>query len=363
MLKSLIYRGTLLLDRVLSCLPSIGRLRPLRGSFSAWEHLQKGDLVGGIIAEKQNPGPCPDGSVTDLARMEQHDHQPWPVFWVRSDQARLVGKMLHWRNSDERICSEGVFHMKHRRGLSEDRYLAQIIVSRPQHLPGAWTSLASNWADGRNYFHWILDGLTRLQMREKLPEETRILLPTRQPSYIAETIDMLGLSHMAQTSPSHCVRPERYYFCSPSSMSGVHNPIGFDWLREKFAQYRSPKPNGSPIFLTRRGGTRVPKDLDLIEKAFSNHGFEIINCGLLSVREQILKASMAPAIAGFHGAAMTNLLWATKGIRVLEIFPNNYLNSCYEQIALQGGLVYDFFIADNINNKSKIEAWIIKNKL
>ena len=359
-LKLFIYRRMLCLDRVVAHFPKIGCFRPLKGSFSAWEKLNNGLFTGGVIAEFQSMGSCPTGSITDLAGMNQHSHQPWPVFWVRADDARLVGSMLHWRDTNDRLCNEGVFHSNQRMRLSEDRILAQIIVPNATRLPGAWISIASNWANGRNYFHWITDGLTRLLVREHLPEETRILLPANCPAYITETIKMLGLSHLAQTAPSVCIAPERFYFCSPTSMTGVWNPLGYNWLRAKFTMFRADKSNGPPIFLTRRNCTRVPDNLAEIEALFSQHGFDIVDCGKLSVTEQIWIASSASAIAGIHGASMSNLLWAQASIPVLEIFDSSYLNACYEQIAFQGNLKYTAYILETSDLLEKIQTWLHK---
>jgi hypothetical protein len=362
-IKSFVYRCTLLLDRLLAYLPSIGSFRPLKGSFSAWDRLKLGKLEGGVIRESQEAGPCPPGSVTERASMQQHDHQPWPVFWVRSDDARLVGSLLHWRDPNDLICHEGAFRYPERRRLSEDRYFAQIIVPKPITLPGAWTSITSNWADGTNYYHWMADGLTRLLVREYLPEETRILLPSKTPSYIHETIEMLGLSEVSCTAPSPCVRPERFYFCSPTAMAGVWNLLGFDWLRDRFISYRNPSATGKPVFLTRRGATRMPPMLEGIENLFAKHGFKIVDCGKLTVKQQIQATSSAPAIAGLHGAAMTNLLWAHPGTPVLEIFDPTYLNACYEQIALSGNLKYSYYIGHLHQDLSDILKWIVTHTL
>ena len=64
------YRNKLLAcvrscERMTSVLPTLGRLRPLRGSFSAFEALEKGQLAGAILARSQQPGSCPPGSITD----------------------------------------------------------------------------------------------------------------------------------------------------------------------------------------------------------------------------------------------------------------------------------------------------------
>lgn len=358
MIKSILLHLVRLMERLLVHAPAIGSFRPLKGHFRAIDLLEKGALPGALLLKRQDPGPCPADSITEKAGMNQNDHQPWPVFWVRADDARLVGKLLDWRNPDDQTCSEGAFHLHQRRRLGEDSLLARIIVPKPLELPGAWTSIASNWGDGRNYYHWMTDNLTRLMVRERLPESTRILIPEGRHRFIRETLEMLGLADLAETPASPCLRPERFYFCSPVSMTGVWNPAGFNWLRERFAAFLKSTPEAAPVFLTRRGGTRIPPNIQEIESLFESHGFQIIDCGSIGVKEQMALASGARAIAGLHGAAMTNLLWAHPGIPVLELFQSQYLNACYEQIAFQGGLVYKGLNLDEPSSADQIRRWL-----
>jgi capsular polysaccharide biosynthesis protein len=360
-LKKLPFHVLSGMDRLCAKLPKVGKFRPLRGNFSALERLDQQGLPGEVLLRYQAPGPCPSGSMTERAGMQQNNHQPWPVFWVRSDAARLVGNMHLYRDEHDQWCSEGVFHQHQvRRHLREDRMFAQIIVPRPTILAGAWTSIASNWGTGNNYYHWMLDCLTRLKVRDALPESTRILLPRATRGFIDETLEMLGLTGQAERPSACSVQPERYYFCAPTAMTGVWNPVGYDWLREKFAPFCCPAASGKAIFLTRRGGVtwRLPPNLPEIEEVFARHGFTIVDCGVIPVKEQMRLASMAPAIAGLHGAAMTNLLWAHPGIPVLEIFMPSFLNACYEQIAFQGGLKYSYQIIDTeANSIESLAAW------
>ena len=326
--------------RVASRLPAVGAFRPLRGGFSALEALQSGELDGCLTAKSQVTGSCPAGSMTELAGFQQNDHQPWPYFWTVTGDARLVGQMLHWRDPQDRICLEGVYHLPERRRLREDRPFAQMWVPHPKKLPGAWTSITSPWNDCSNYYHWLLDGLTRLCLREELPEQTKILIPEKIPRFALETFRLLGLEQITFATSSACVQPERYYFCSPLAMTGVWNPRGYEWLRKSFSIHFEAPRSGPPIFLTRRGRARIPENLAQIEIYFKNRGFEIVDCGAIQVKQQIQKISAAPAVAGLHGAAMTNLLWASPGIPVIEIFQCGYVNGCYEQIAFAGNLNY-----------------------
>jgi hypothetical protein len=336
----------------------VGRFRPVRGTFSAYERLLGGELEGSVLAERQEVGACPPGSMTELAKFRQHDHQPWPVFWTRADNASLVGRQHLWRDPNDMLCAEAVYNHPAILRLGEDRWGAQLFLSKPVHLEGAWTSLASRWNEGGNYFHWLLDGLTRLLVRETLPEPTHILLPFRAPRFVDETMDLLGLGGQAHRTKHSSLQPERYYFCAPTAMTGVFNPLGFDWLRRKFSPYFGQRGSGSPVFLTRRASTRIPENISEIERMFSSAGFEVVDCGAIPVVEQIKKLSVAPAVAGLHGAAMTNLLWANPGSSVLEFFQPGYRNACYEQIAFQGQLNYTHHVLEGQNPLRAIEEWL-----
>lgn len=356
-LKSTALQALNTAHKVAALLPSCGSFRPLRGNFYAYQELKEGKLQGNLITESQPIGTCPRGSMTERAAFRQHDHQPWPVFWTKTNDARLVGNMLLWRDPTDRICSEAVYRIEGRRRLGEDKPFAQLIVPRPEKIAGAWTTITSPWNDGRNYYHWLLDGLARLSIRDKLPEQTGILLPTSLPRFAIETLSLLGLEDQVRYTDSPAVSPETYYFCAPAAMTGVWNPNGYQWLRKSFSPHFHPPRSGPPIFLTRRGASRLPDNLAEIENFFSTKGFRIIDCGAITVKRQIELISAAPTIAGLHGAAMTNLLWATPGTPVLEVFQPGYLNACYEQIAFHGSLAYGHTTNQHGHALGNIRSW------
>lgn len=360
-MKNAIFRTVKALDRMTARMPSCGAFQPSHGWFSAFEHLQSGRFEGQVLYALQECGPVPPQSITRISGLNQDNFQPWPAFWTLSHEATLLGNLALWREPRGLLCSEASYHLLERRRLSEDSPAARCWVKNPKTLTGAWTSIASNWGDGKNYFHWILDNLTRLMVRETLPEKTRILVPKTTAPYVHETLELLGLTGEVEEITGEPLSPERFYFCSPTAMTGVWNPAGFDWLRKSFAAHFAPVKSGSPVFLTRRGGTRIPDQVDAIEALFKSYDFEIVDCAKLTVKEQIRTLSAAPAIAGFHGAAMTNLLWSPPGTPVLELFQAEYLNGCYEQVAFQGGLEYSYHIMANGDPFAIIKTWIENN--
>jgi hypothetical protein len=344
-------------DYLCSKLPRVGMFRPLRSEFSAIARLEQRSLSGAVLLGRQSIGPCTPGSMTQRAGMCQNNLQPWPIFWVRSDTARLVGRFFLWRDESDNWCSEDAYHSPVRLTPRDDRLFAQTFVHQPLFLEGAWTSIVSKWGAGNNYYHWMLDCLTRLRVREALPEPTRILIPRKGFKYIGETLEMLGLAAQAESPSASTIQPERYYFCSPTAMTGAWNPYGFNFLREKFAPFCQRSTTGQAIFLTRRHSFRMPSCLPEIEDTFTKNGFMIVDCATLSVKEQMRIASSAPAIAGLHGAAMTNLLWAQPRIPVLEIFSPDWLNGVYEQIAMHFNLNYCPHIIDKINTIPYLNNW------
>ncbi len=356
--KPLVYRLIKIFDDVCGLLPALGQFKPLRGSFLAIESLRKRELEGSLIAPSQEIGLNSKGSLTDLACMQQHDYQPWPIFWVKSQGATLAGRMLFWRNHDAKLCSEGVFHENTGRKARKDLFFAQSYLAAPHALSGNWTSLLSNWGDGQNYYHWITDCLTRLSVRDTLPEHTKILIPSSPASYVKETMELLGLTETTLAAPGSHLHIETFYFCSPTAMTGAWNPYGWSWLQNKFSLFFASEPSSSPIFVTRRNALRIPANLDQIETVFSENGFRIIDCGEFTVKEQIHLFSSAPAIAGLHGAAMTNLLWARPNTPVLEICEKGYLNACYEQIAIHGKLKYEFLLNSEDLDQELSKKWI-----
>jgi capsular polysaccharide biosynthesis protein len=263
-----------------------------------------------------------------------------------AEDARLVGRSKIWRDPHENVCSEDLYRIK--RILSRDRDFSVYHFWRTggKRLEGAYLSLGGVWNSRPNYFHWLTDGLTRLALEASLPERPRILLPSWRASFLDETLELLALKDRCEFHQEACLRPERFYYCAPTSMTGAYNPMGWSWLRQQFEPYFLSRKINRRIFFTRRSATRVPGDLKKIEALFESRDFEIVDCGEIPVRKQIEIASEASAIAGFHGAAMTNLLWSTEGIPVLEIFESSHLNACYEQIAFERGLDYSMHIRE-----------------
>jgi len=336
----------------------IGRYRPPNGNFLAYRLLDEAQNKGKIVTASQQPRSKNKDSICDLAKLGQHAAEPWPIFWLRASNASLIGDSLIWRNSKDQICLEQCYGFELEMSIRNSKFIRNSFLENATLLNGSTTSLLTNWTQGTNYYHWIVDALPRISMLEYAPSDTRIIIPSAGAGFVDESMELLDLGDRCIKIESNHVICENFYFMSPTAQVGHWNPYAYSWLQNVFKKHFSKEIPNRRIFFTRRGNRRVPKNIRLIEKLFKKNGFDIIDCGAHPLLQQIQISSSAICVAGIHGAAMTNLLWTPHGIPILEIFESNYLNACYENISIHNSSNYAYIFHDFVDAPQRIEAWI-----
>lgn len=202
-----------------------------------------------------------------------------------------------------------------------------------EHVDGTLVSLATRGGSD-NYYHFLLDVLPRFGVfEETMPDRTADALYV--PAAAKHQLDLLALTgldvhrivatgkHRA-VSADHLIVP-----CLPNPLEVAPRKT-VEWLRSRLpAQDVSNKPRR--IYVTRgtarntRRLVREPELMPLLEQ----RGFTRIEPGGMSVREQIDHFAAAEVIVAPHGAALTNLVFAQPGVRVLELFPASFVKACF----------------------------------
>ena len=193
------------------------RLGPPKGSFSIYQSLVfENRRPGRIVLDRQDVPDVPPDSLMVLSRMEHHTCQPWPVFWSRHKNARLVSSTLALLDERKRLCRESVY------GdicLEDDPAWRYAMLPKPMALAGNWTSLVSRWcrtAALPPFSHWIQDALPRLALLKEFPPDTKILVPVANwPVIKRRSLEMLGLLDRVRYTPERHLLVENYYFSSP----------------------------------------------------------------------------------------------------------------------------------------------------
>jgi Capsular polysaccharide biosynthesis protein len=116
--------------------------------------------------------------------------------------------------------------------------------------------------------------------------------------------------------------------------------------------YGLPSPGRASrrIFLSRSNAKirRLTNEAELIEIA-RQRGFEPFVAHDGNHREQVGRFAEASHIIAVHGAGLANLIFAPKGARVLEIFPENFTKSTFAWMAARLGLDYQWIVGSKGN--------------
>ncbi len=300
-----------------------------RGIFHERREIEAGRVEGAIVADGQELPELPADSEILNCGLGQAAFADWPVIWSKRESLRLLGESLVPVDPAGRACFEAMYGPQ----ASGDPVWRPGGFGPARDLAGNWTSLVSRWTLGSNYYHWLTDALTRLSHLSFFPADTGILVPAGLPGFARDSLKLLGLWERACEVEDRHLVVGTHWFSGPGAPSGCVNPLGTRWLRQAFGPEPAVGSGHRRIFVSRRGTTRDLINLPEVERELSADGWEVLDPGTLSFREQVETFREARVIAGVHGAGMSNLLWAPAGVRVIELMPDTFRNGCYEAIS------------------------------
>lgn len=309
-------------------LPPWPRIGPAKGLFHAYDALCAGRLRGEVLIKGQEIKPITSGSLRLRAKSGQEGHQPWPIFWTRHSHARLVGDTGLLLDEHKRACAEALYRIH----LDGEPDYHTLYLPRPITLSGNWISILYRWS--QNYYHWLTDCLPRLALLNRLPPDTRILVPDKLKPFQMETLRWLGVADRIYPVPGRHLILENYFFSTPTAMTGCANPYATRFLREKFLPKADTAfPLAEKIYIQRRGKTRGLLNEAEVSDFLARRGWQPVDPETLTLAQQIRIFSGVRAVCGLHGAGFTNLLWCQPGCVAVELFADNFLNGCYESLA------------------------------
>jgi hypothetical protein len=216
-------------------------------------------------------------------------------------------------------------------------YSSPKKVSSPVELTGTHASLISLWGD--NYYHWLVDSLSRLAVLEAAGyADVPLIVPERMRPWQREALLRLGVAE-ARLTPFHRrhVQPERLVWAAAPGYISFATPIVVRWLRERLAGQAVGTPDRC-LYVRRTSNRRVANESEVLG-VLSAYGFEVVELESLTVADQIELFSDARAVIGVHGAGLANILFATRPA-VLELFQPGFFNACYFTLAGAGDCDY-----------------------
>jgi hypothetical protein len=202
-----------------------------------------------------------------------------------------------------------------------------------------------------NYFHFLVEILPRLALfeTEGVPTPERWYVPLQQPFQreILELAGFLPRQGIIDADAAPHVRAERLLVPGLPDAYKRTPPWSVQFTRERLRPPGVELVPGRRIYVTRgdqRHNRIVTNEAEVVEM-LAGLGFEVVDPGAHSVAEQIRMFAEAECIVSPHGAALTNIMFASAGASVIEILAPNYVDVGFWKLADSiPGLTYRYFL-------------------
>lgn len=204
-----------------------------------------------------------------------------------------------------------------------------------------------------NYFHWMTDVLSRIEMLKEFDlKEYPILLPAQfmQYSFIVETLQLLDIPHIFYEQKKKYII-NKLLLTTHAADAGNYNNFLINRVKKKLIEVaKSNFEENSPkkIWLSRTGqDRRIVNNEEKITEFLNKEGFNVINPENYSIVEQVNIFSNADIVIAPHGAALTNIMFMKKNSKVMEIriFSDSVRNAFFS-LSSEFALSYYYFLAE-----------------
>lgn len=202
------------------------------------------------------------------------------------------------------------------------------------------------------YTHWLLDTLPRLLLLVDegcdLTQFDNFVFATINQNFHKTTLASLGIPldrvHTRQVE-GNLFHVDSFTYVSEPRLNFVASPKVYDLVRHFFCCDLHSEKCGRRLFISRSKASRrrIVNELELME-FLRTYDFETISLEDLTIKETARVMSEASHIVAPHGAGLANLIFTSKGTRVLEIF-STHISREYWTICNQRDLLYFSFEA------------------
>ena len=271
-----------------------------------------------------------------------------PRYLTVIPKARLIGSDGYLILPDGSFASELVG--MHDNFILDHPVCSRLIKPKAKHIEGTCFSLMQ-WAC-RSYYHWMHDVLTRFYcVLEHIPTDIKWIVPHDINDNQRHTLKALGLDEKqflfyGGKGNEHWVI-EKLMYAPPLTITRFDSSDGLIWLRYNLFQYfHLDRYNSAKkkIYIS-RSKTRCRRLLneELVYDLLRKYGYEKYYLEEMTIHKQAELFAQAESIIAPHGAGLTNLIFAPKTTRVLELFPSVIGNrTCYWSMADAIGMKYSF---------------------
>lgn len=187
------------------------------------------------------------------------------------------------------------------------------------------------------YYHWMIDALPKIMMVNDIffNENPLIIIPKNDKSFIEESLSLYGIKNYILSYKNFNCKVNKLYV--PELISDVGNPRleTLNFLKNVIIKESGYfETRSKRIYVSRRNSSkrRVLNENELMA-TLSLYGFELFELEKLSLEKTIKLFMSAEIVVAPHGAGLTNIVYCNSETTVIELFPNNYFEECYQNIS------------------------------
>lgn len=222
-------------------------------------------------------------------------------------------------------------------------------------------------ASGKNYAHWLLDILPKLEILNKtisIDTVDYFLLPELKYNFQFQTLKILGIpSEKILNSKFHRhIKAKKLIIIDHPwySKGSIHDEMinihewSIKWLRNVFLKLGDTKTKNLKLFIDRSDSIFNHCQLinasdvwNLLEK----NGFQKLKLSSINFQEQVNLFNSADTIVGAHGAGLANTIFSKAHTKIIEIKPKNHNNQFIKKISKVNNLNHKIMTSND--NKLK----------
>lgn len=203
--------------------------------------------------------------------------------------------------------------------------------------------------EGQNgYYHWLHDSLPKLMgLEDYYRGSYKVIISGFQSKYIIESLEAFGIEEIVFASARTLILVEEIVIPELVSNIGNTRNEAVSFLRSKLITKRKILASRK-IYISRANSKkrRILNEDEIVEFLISM-GFIVYFMEEMSFTHQIEVFSEAAVIVASHGAGLANMIFCSKKTIIIEIFPNNYFEECYQKLSLRMNFKHRVIIEDN----------------
>lgn len=188
-----------------------------------------------------------------------------------------------------------------------------------------------------NFYHWLLLVLPMLRFYSAADcDIEKVYVGEPLQDWQRRSLDFVGLSEDMVVTQA-CAADVAHVAVATRPINGVP-PAQVLWARSAFLP-TEPAPGHRKLFVGRGQNirNRIMVDEERLAEALEDEfGFEYVTTAGMSLDDEIEMFGRADAVIAPFGAALTNLLFAPRGTKVLELQPydNDFsIVNCYQEMS------------------------------